>query len=340
MGCQCLSEAYLLALRRYWMVRSVCPLYSATNLLRIFQLLASREFVGYAQTSMDRKPEAGSILLAPGVGASLSFPSRDWRPSTPFPPVDEHIVKPEVSREEVIRGRKIQTMGANPEHADAHARADFVLTAHVCAGYVVSSDLLTRVSHGSNFATDVSIRQEGTDPSTGKRYLEEVSFEIVNEQSMRDAKEKAEDLVRRGVRRVFAIFVKTNEIGEWSRSRGEFEMLDPNGMFEDKVLIRPIAVRALIDMTMAECEVARALDRKGNAEIKRIRDDGHKKGLDEGRKEALEGQQKLFAVVLQARFGELPPAIRARIQGSDIEKLNEWAAKAGIAQSLDEIFRA
>ncbi len=293
---------------------------------------------------MDRKPAAGNILLAPGYGSSLSFPGRDRQPSTPFPPIDEHIVRPEVSRDEVIRGRKIVTMGANPEHADAHTRADFVLAAHVCDGYVVSSDLLTRVSQGSNFATDVSIRKQGTDPSTGKRYLEEVSFEIVNEQSMRDAKEKAEDLIKRGVRRVFAIFVKTNEIREWSRSKEDFDLLDMDGMFEDRVLIRPIAVRALIDMTMAECEVARALWKKGNPEIQKIRDagvdEGHKKGLDEGHKEALKGQQKLLTVVLQSRFGELPLAIQALLGTADVEKLNAWAEKAATAQSLNHIFGA
>jgi hypothetical protein len=38
----------------------------------------------------------------------------------------------------------------------------------------------------------------------GRRYLEEVTFEIINEQSMKDIRDKAEDLTARGVRRVFA----------------------------------------------------------------------------------------------------------------------------------------
>jgi len=123
---------------------------------------------------MDPKHTSGGMLLAPGASTSAfpsSFPSRDRRAPSSFPPpegafpaVDDHLVLPEVSREEIIRGRKIVTMGANPPHAETHARADFLIMPHVRDDYIVSSHLLTRVNHGSNFATDVSIRRKGLDP--------------------------------------------------------------------------------------------------------------------------------------------------------------------------------
>lgn len=274
----------------------------------------------------------GGMILAPGApghASSFAFPSADRKPS--FPPVDEHLVKPEVSREEIIRGRKIITMGANPEHAEAHARVDFVIGPHVRPGAVAASDLLTRVNQGSNFATDVCVRNAGTDPRTGTRYLEELSFEVVNEQSMRDAKEKAEDLTGRGVRRVFAIFVKKNYIGEWSQARREFVMLPNDGMIEDPMFIRPIAVQALLDAAVAESQVVLALWKKGNPELKRI----HQQGVDDGQKQ---GQKRLLLTLLQKRFGSLPVAVEARVNAADSAQVDAWAEKLLSASSLDEVF--
>jgi hypothetical protein len=206
-----------------------------------------------------------------------------------FPPVDDHLVVPEVTRDEMIRGRKVVAMAALPPHADAQTGANFLLAAHVAPGYVASTELLTRVSEGSDFATDVSIRKEGIDPQSGQRYLEELSFEIVNEQRMRDITDKASELTQRGVRRVFAIFVKRDEIGEWSRKEKKFILVDNEAMFIDEALVRPIAFRALIDNALAEVEVVRALAVKGNPEIARIQqagvDKGHKEGRKEGHKE-------------------------------------------------------
>ena len=58
-------------------------------------------------------------------------------------------------------------------------------------------------------------------------HLEEVSFEVVHEQSTKDVTERAEDLTARGVRRIFAIFVKKREVREWSRSEGAWKTLGP-----------------------------------------------------------------------------------------------------------------
>jgi len=211
-------------------------------------------------------------------------------PPFAFPPIDEHIVVPEVSRVELLDGREVLEVGSLPPHADAQALAGFLLAAHVIAAYVVATELLTRSAVESDFATDVCIRKRGIDPETGGRYLEELSFEIVNEQSMSDVVGKAKNLSRRGVRRILAIFVKTGEMREWSKTKGEFVRLEKDGLFEDPVLVRPIAVKALMDSTLAEAEneVAKALIAKKNPEIVKLQHEaeqsGHKKGLDEGHK--------------------------------------------------------
>ncbi len=287
---------------------------------------------------MDPKYKSGGMLLAPGVASSASstsFPAREKRAPSSFPPssssssfpaVDDHLVMPEVSREEIIRGRKIVTMGANPPHADTHTRADFLIMPHVRDDYVASSDLLTRVNQGSNFATDVSIRRKGLDPQTGVRYLEEISFEIVNEQSMRDVTDKAVDLFRRGVRRVFAVFVKDDQICEWSAAKGAFLPLDMDGLFEDQLLIRPIAVRALIDAALAENEVALALWKKGNPALVRI-----------GEKQREEGRREILVQLLERRFGPLPATAITRIHGADSHALHAWTDRIFDATSLEDI---
>lgn len=285
---------------------------------------------------MDPKRGDGPMYLAPGAAASTStysFPSADRKPKQQLDPrVDDHLVQPEISREEIIRGRKIVTMGSNPEHAEAHSRADFLILAHVREALEVGSDLLTRVNQGSNFATDVSVRKQGIDPQTGARYLEELSFEVVNEQSMRDVREKAEDLARRGVRRVFAIFVKKGYVGEWSQAKLEFVPLDKDALIEDPMLIRPVAARALLDLALAECEVIRALEKKGNPEIQRIFDKAHKEGLDEGRRGFLLG-------LLRKRFGGVPATIEERVMSATAEELDAWADALFTAASLEDVFR-
>src|SRR5262249_44675874 len=114
------------------------------------------------------------------------------------------------------RGERYVTMGSLGPHAYQHFRLDYVLGAYVQDDYVGATDLLTRASTQSDFASDTCIHKAGNDPATGTRYLEEIAFEIVNEQPVSKVTAKVEDLSRRGVRRIFAIFVKKREVKEWS----------------------------------------------------------------------------------------------------------------------------
>jgi hypothetical protein len=261
-------------------------------------------------------------------------------PGPAFPPVDEHIVRPEVTRDEVIRGRKIIAQPALHPHADLHADLDFVIRSHVQADYVASIDLLTRVAGGSDFATDLSIRRAGIDRSTDQRYLEEISFEIVNEQSVRDARDKAEDLCARGVRRVIAIFVKKGEVAEWSRERGDFEAIDSNGVLEDPCLVRPIPVRALLDAVEAENAAARGLRAKGNPVLRALEDESRREGRDEGRREGRdEGRRAIVTRQLRARFGELSTATLMCLEAAQADALDEWAERLLAARSIDDVFK-
>ncbi len=187
-----------------------------------------------------------------------------------LPGLDDHIVTPE-TREEMVRGRRVITQPANPPHADSHINLGAAIKASTASGYVASADLLTRVGPGSDFATDVSIRREGIDPATGDRYLEELAFEIVAEQSLRDITERAEDLSNRGLRRLLAIFVKQGEVCEWEPNEKRWIVLPPDAVIEDPTLVRPLEIRALLDSQLGDDAMLKALEAKGNPELARIK---------------------------------------------------------------------
>ena len=220
----------------------------------------------------------------------------------PSPPlyVDDRLVEPE-TREELVRGRRVHALPAKREHADPHSLFDRVIGSHAAKGFITSADLLTHASQGSDFATDVCVRRDGTDP----RYLEELAFEVVHTQSRRSMTTRAKDLTKCGVRRVFAFFVKTGEVCEWSPRKRRWLPLDPDGTLEDPILVRPIPVRALLDAAVADDAVIDALDAKGTPRLVELRKASYTKGsLDgrtQGRLEAIETACELLAIPLGPR---------------------------------------
>ena len=186
-----------------------------------------------------------------------------------FPRLDDHLVRPE-TREEMVDGRLVLALPALEPHAEQHYQLDYVTRGVLAPGYVGATDLLTRASKSSQFATDTCIRREGIDPDTGTRFLEELAFEVVNEQSLSDVTGRAQKLTARGVRRVIAIFVKLGEVREWSRDLGDWVTLDPSSPFEDRTLVQPIPVRALLDRAAADRAVVRALYAKQEPTILEI----------------------------------------------------------------------
>jgi Putative restriction endonuclease len=270
---------------------------------------------------VDPKPSNAGMLLAP----SASCPPGGARlPSARnLPPVDEHLVKPE-TREEMVRGRRVLAMPANPEHGDRHFELDYVLRAHVKEEYVGSTDLLTRAAESSNFATDSCVRRKGSDPATGRRYLEELSFEIVNEQSARDILERAEDLTARGVRRVVAIFVKKGEVCEWSAADGAWTKLDAEGSFSDPVLARPLRVKDLLDAAEADNAVARALLAKDNPVLADAKTESRQAGIAEGERKGL---RLGIEVACELSGIELTPARRAALGDLDATRLQALLAR-------------
>lgn len=229
-----------------------------------------------------KRPSAEPKRVAPPAAGSATALHLPAGHDLPPPYVDERLVEPE-TRDEMVRGRKVHAAPANPEHGDEHAELDYLARGYLSQGYTASSDLLTRAGPGSDFATDTCIRRSGIDPRTGSRYLEELAFEVVNTQTLGHMVERAHELTSKGVRRIFAIFVKKRQVGEWSPSQACFVPLDLDGAIQDPTLIRPLPVRALFDAAVADDSIVDALEAKGNprlvARIEAGFAEGHAAGL-------------------------------------------------------------
>jgi hypothetical protein len=135
------------------------------------------------------------------------------------------------------------------------------------------------------FATDVCVRKDGIDPSTHQRHLEELAFEVVSEQRMRDITERAEDLAARGVRRIIGVFLKKDRVGEWSPSERTWRWLPPEGLLDDPCLASPIPVQALLQATSAaqvQEVVARGVIETKHPVIEQVIEQGRQCGIHQG----------------------------------------------------------
>lgn len=272
-------------------------------------------------TSMDERRSPYS-LRAPGGrdsdGAPMRLPGR-----TPFPNVDDHLVQPEVTRDEIIGGRLVVALPAKEPHADQHSDLDYVLRAHAAPGYRSSSDLLTRHDIDSDFASDACLRKEGIDPETGARYLEEIAFEVVSEQNEQDVSEKAPRMHRRGVRRIFAIFVKPRRVCEWSPESRSWRALASDSRIEDPCLAIPLEVAALLDAAAADNAVVEALAAKGNPAI---------------RKREARGKAEAILSVLEARgIAVSAPQRQEILRCADAARLDRWLRRAALAASTEGV---
>lgn len=243
----------------------------------------------------------------------LAAPSATGHDPEAMPRLDEHLVR-DGTREEVLRGQRLIAAPAKPPHADPHARLDYLITAAAASGYVTSSDLLTRAGPGSEFATDTSVRRAGIDPATQTRYLEELAFEVVSTQSLREITERAEDLSNRGVRRLIAVFVKKGEVAEWSASTSSWVPLSLDSTLDDPTLARPVLIRALFDAGVADNEVVESLAAKGNPRLAQREAAKHEQGLALGRNQGLREAIEAICEILGIALG---PAETTHLQALD-----------------------
>jgi hypothetical protein len=274
-------------------------------------------------------------LKAPGSsGSPRHLPGRGF-----FPDLDNHLVQPEVTRDEIIGGQRVVLSPAKEPHAKQQTRLDYVIEAHVAPGFTAAADLLTRHDEESDFATDTCVFKDGADPETGGRYLEEIAFEVVSEQNERYVAEKARRMHRRGVRRIFTVWVKGQRVCEWSPENQSWRPLDAGSQIEDPCLVTPLAVAALLDAAAADNAVVEALSAKGNPAIQKREAAAEAKGEAKGKVEGrAEGVAEAILKVLGARGVAVSEAQRQEIlRCHDLDRLDRWLRRATVASSADEI---
>jgi hypothetical protein len=267
----------------------------------------------------------GYSLKAPGSsGSPLRLPGRE-----PFPPVDEHLVVPEVTRDEIIGGRRVVAMPAQPPHATKRTDLRYLVRAHVAPGYTAAADLLTRHDQDSDFATDACIFKNGVNPATGTRHLEEIAFQVVSEQNERNVTEKALRMHRRGVRRIFAIWIEEDpRVCEWSAETQSWRTLEPASRIEDPCLVAPLAVTALLDAKAADNAVLEALAAKNNPVLRKLETAA---ALSEGRAEGV-------LMILETRGLPVSTSQRQEILSCrDLDRLDQWLRRAILATTADEV---
>src|SRR4051795_13152855 len=274
-------------------------------------------------SSMDEK-RPGMSLKAPGAsGAPMHLPGRGSSPAG-----HEHLVVPEITRDEIIAGRRVVAFPAEAPHGDKQVDLDFLLRSHVAPGYVVSADLITRFAVDSDFASDTCVRREGVDPATSRRYLEEIAFEVVSTQSERNAAEKAQVMHRRGVRRIFGVWVeRRRKACEWSAEIEGWSLLEEESQIKDRCLGAPLPVKALLDSGLVRMAVIQALVIQGDPAIQELKEAAKAEGI--AKRMVARGIAESILVVLEARGITVSPAHREEILGcSDVDRLKRWLREA------------
>jgi len=298
------------------------PMTAAWSSRRAFQVGES-----IMMSPMDEKRSGLSLKAPASSGGSWGLPGRGS-----FPLVDDHLVEPEVTRDEIIDGRRVVAMPAEAPHAVKQGDLDTLLGNHVAPGYCLAVDLITRYAVSWDFASDSCVVKDGIDPETGRRYLEEMAFEVVSTQTDRKMAEKAEVMHRRGVRRIFAIWVKGRpRVGEWSAESRSWRLLDEGSQIEDPCLGAPLPVKALLDAALVRRAVVRALEIQGEPAIQEL------KAAAEARGEA-RGIAGAVLDVLAERGITVSSAQREEILDcTDVERSKRRLRRAAMATSADEV---
>ena len=176
-----------------------------------------------------------------------------------------------------------------------------MLAAHVTDAYAVALDMLTRTSETNDFAPDASVYPTARGESGG-RQLEELAFEIVSQQSMSVSTDKARELTRRGVRRVFCILVRKARVLEWSRETDDWTLMSDDGEIDDRCFARPLPIRTLVDTASTDGAVVAALRARGA--LRELEDERRAEGRAEGRAGALRDAIRSLAAVLDLDVDE------------------------------------
>lgn len=232
----------------------------------------------------------------------------------PRPAVDERLVVPGQGCE-VLDGEVVEVSPSDEPHGRRQSKLSALLEVHVGPNWLVAADMLTRTSKLGDIAPDASVYPLERDANTGGRQLEALAFEVCSSQTRSDSAKKAARLVERGVRRVFAIDVRREQVLEWSAASESWRELDADGTIDDPVFAVPLPIRSLVTAAAAGDVIAEALLATGNPVLEAalaIRfEDGESAGLAEALRQVMAGRG-LHPTPAEA--GELERASRGQVE--------------------------
>ena len=264
----------------------------------------------------------GTAYRLPAYGSPVSEPVGPLRdrgstspPSMRMPGVDDRLAIPEAG-EEYVDGVRYEVLAGEADHADPQCQLAYVVRACVAKGYIASTELLTRSDSGSDFATDVCVRRAGKDPQTHQRYLEELSFEVANTQTLADLQHRAKKLIARGVRRLFAVMVEEGQVREWTRAG--WKVRAPRGEIRDRTFEKPLRIRAILDAAEADRLVAEALWAKREPFLMEMANKERAEGRAEGLAEAILRALERHGLTVS------PQERRILLSCHDIDLLMDW----------------
>lgn len=259
----------------------------------------------------------------PAAASARSGPSRR-------PPVDERLVAPG-TRYEIIDGKVEYVPPADEPHGSRHSKVSALLEIYAADGFDVAADMLTRTSATGDMAPDASVFPAARDPKTGGRQIEQLAFEVVSTERLSHAATKAQRLVARGVRRVFAVDVERRRALAWSHATNTWEILPVDGVIDDPALAVPLPLRALVEAVHADDAVAEALLVKKNPVITAAIAEGEARGV-------LSGKIAALLAILSARRIDVKKKARKLIEAcEDEDEINRWLARAATAERLDDV---
>jgi Uma2 family endonuclease len=255
-----------------------------------------------------------------------------------LPDVDERLVMPE-TRYEAIDGRVTYVCPSDEPQGTYHAMIAALLEAYVVPTHRVAVDMLTRTSAKSDLAPDASVFAVERDPLTGGRRIEELAFEVVSTETLSHAGKKAQKLIARGVRRVFAIDVERGRALEWSGLTGAWEILAPDGAIVDPTLVLPLPLLAVAEPKKADDAIAHALLAKKTPVIQAALAKAERKGMLKAKREGQLKAKRDAVLRLLTRVGiALEDGDRARILGcSDAAVLDAWFDRVLGAKTAAEV---
>ena len=119
------------------------------------------------------------------------------------------------------------------------------------------------------------------------------------------------------------------------------DALQDNPVLQDQfaVYIRDTVAGAALDELEEKLAGARAGQTEGIAGtiMEKLRAEGEAKGRAEGE---AKGEAKSLTRLLERRFGSLPAAVKARVDGADLDQLDVWIDRVQDAKNLNAVFGA